>query len=266
IKTFHSGINVPAFAIGNVAPASLLGTMDLLNLTEIKDLQLDWNSKMLKVLSNMYEDGTSLVHQSGKGALDNIDHIKAALTDNMSLDHYTVDHDAEYPSDWPGDELAKSFKSVAQLIKMEVGLKVATVDFDGWDMHDGQEWRFKKMTDALSRNIVAFYNDIHKYHKKTTIVAMSEFGRRLKANRNGGTDHGYGGLMMVLGGNVKGGRMYGNWPGLASDQLDKGVDLAITTDYRNVLTEILLKRKLVSDYSSIFPKFDKYSPMDIMEG
>jgi uncharacterized protein (DUF1501 family) len=133
-------------------------------------------------------------------------------------------------------------------------------------MYDGQEGRFKRMTDALSRNITAFYNDIHNYHKKTTIVVMTEFGRRLKANNNGGTDHGYGGLMMVLGGNVRGGKMYGEWPGLSSEQLDKGVDLAITTDYRNVLTEILLKRKLVSDYSTIFPKFDKYASLNIMEG
>jgi uncharacterized protein (DUF1501 family) len=266
LKTFHSGIHVPAFAIGNVAPASLLGTMDLLNLTEMKDLKLDLNSKMLKVLYGMYEEGSSLVHQSGKGALDNIEHLKAALSDEQSLEHYVPDHGAEYSSDWPGEELANSFKSVAQLIKMDIGLKVATVDFDGWDMHDGQEGRFKRMTDALSRNITAFYNDIHNYHKKTTIVVMTEFGRRLKANNNGGTDHGYGGLMMVLGGNVRGGKMYGEWPGLSSEQLDKGVDLAITTDYRNVLTEILLKRKLVSDYSTIFPKFDKYASLNIMEG
>jgi uncharacterized protein (DUF1501 family) len=266
LKTFHSGVHVPAFAIGNVAPASLLGSMDLLNLTNIKDLKLDLNSRMMKVLSGMYEEGSSLVHQSGKGALDNIEHLKAALSDEQSLDHYAPDHSAEYPSEWPGQELANSFKTVAQLIKMDIGLKVATVDFDGWDMHDGQEGRFKAMTNALSRNIAAFYNDIHNYHKKTTIVVMTEFGRRLKANNNGGTDHGYGGLMMVLGGNVKGGKMYGKWPGLSSEQLDKGVDLAITTDYRNVLTEILLKRKLTSDYTTIFPKFNTYASLDIMEG
>jgi uncharacterized protein (DUF1501 family) len=265
IKTFHSGVYVPAFAIGNTAPASLLGNMDSLNLTEIRDLKLDWNPKIKNILSEMYADGDSLVHISGKGALDNIEHIKSAVKESSGFEHYTPEHNADYAKDYPGEELARSFKTVAQLIKMDIGLKVATVDFDGWDMHDGQQWRFKEMIDALSRNMVAFYNDIYKYHDKVTVVVMSEFGRRLKENKNGGTDHGHGGVMMVLGNNVKGGKMYGKWPGLENENLDKGVDLAITTDYRSVLAEVLLNRKLVKDHKDIFPKFDKYSPHGIIK-
>lgn len=87
---------------------------------------------------------------------------------------------------------------------------------------------------------------------------MTEFGRRLKANKSGGTDHGYGSVMMVLGGNVNGGNMYGSWPGLANEQLDNGVDLAVTTDYRTVLSEIMVKRNLVKDPQVIFPKFNDY--------
>ncbi len=265
IKSFHSGVVVPAYAIGNTAPASLLGSMDLLNLTEIKDLKFNWNPQLQKILSQMYDEGDSLVHLSGKSALQNIDHIKAAMKGSSGLEQYTPEAEAKYDTVWPGEELAKSFKAVAQLIKMEVGLKIATVDFDGWDTHDGQGWRFPRLIEALSRNLTAFYNDIYKYHKKVTIVVMSEFGRRLKANKNGGTDHGHGGAMMVLGGNVKGGKLYGKWPGLTNEQLDKGVDLAVTTDYRTVLTEILMKRNLINDYSKIFPKFDSYSPIGIIK-
>jgi uncharacterized protein (DUF1501 family) len=265
IKTFHSGVYVPAFAIGNIAPASLLGSMDSMNLTETRDLKLDWNPKMKSILSDMYMDGETLVHISGRGALDNIEHIKSAVKDSSGLDHYTPEDNADYSKDYPGEDLAKSFKTVAQLIKMDIGLKVATVDFDGWDMHDSQSWRFKGMIGALSKNMVAFYNDIYKYHDKVTVVVMSEFGRRLKENKNGGTDHGHGGVMMVLGKNVKGGKMYGKWPGLENENLDKGVDLAITTDYRSVLAEILLNRKLVKEHKDIFPKFDKYNPLGIIK-
>lgn len=213
----------------------------------------------------MYEEGDSLIHLSGKSAMQNIDHIKSAVNNTSNLDHYHPEDNAKYDTKWPGNDLAKSFKAVAQLIKTDIGLKVATLDFDGWDMHDGQGSRFPNLAEALSNNLIAFYNDIYRYHNKTTIVVMSEFGRRLKANKNGGTDHGHGGLMMVLGGNVNGGKMYGKWPGLENEQLDKGVDLAVTTDYRNVLTEILLKRKLVSDYAKIFPKYNGYAPLGIVK-
>ncbi|MBX9851844.1 MAG: DUF1501 domain-containing protein, partial [Cytophagaceae bacterium] len=171
---------------------------------------------------------------------------------------------AKYFTEWPGEDLSKSFKAVAQLIKMDVGLKVATVDYDGWDMHDGQEWKFPKWIEALSRNLQAFYNDINAYQNKVTVVLMTEFGRRLKANKSGGTDHGHGSVMMVLGGNVNGGKMYGKWPGLANEQLDNGVDLAVTTDYRTVLSEVLLKRKLINDHKIIFPKFEGYSGLGII--
>ena len=93
---------------------------------------------------------------------------------------------------------------------------------------------------------------------------MSEFGRRVKANKNEGTDHGYGNVMWVLGGNIKGGNIYGKWPGLANDQLNKGVDLDITTDYRTVLSEILSKRMGQKDISSVFPKFNYKNPLGII--
>lgn len=264
LHSFHSGTIVPAFAVGSTPPASLLGSMDYMNMTELKNLKLDWNSSLISILSEMYADGDSIVHRSGKNALVNIEHIVSSLKNPSELESYKPLSSANYFSEWPGEDIAKSLKAVAQLIKMDIGLKVATVDYDGWDMHDGQEWKFPKWIEALSRNIQAFYNDINAYEKKVTVVLMTEFGRRLKANKNGGTDHGHGGVMMVLGGNVNGGKMYGKWPGLANEELDKGVDLAVTTDYRTVLSEILIKRKLAEDHRMIFPKYESYSPLGIM--
>jgi uncharacterized protein (DUF1501 family) len=264
LQSFHTGSIVPAFAMGSASPASLLGTMDQLNLLELKDLKLDMNPSLLSVLSEMYSEGNSLVHQSGKNALLNIEHIKSGLN-GSGLENYLPHSSANYSTEYPGGDLAKSLKSVAQLIKLNAGLKVATIDFDGWDMHDAQEWKFPQWVEALSRNLQAFYNDIHAYQNKVTVVAMTEFGRRLKANKNGGTDHGHGSVMMVLGGNVNGGKMYGKWPGLANEELDNGVDLAVTTDYRTVLSEILINRNLAKDSKIIFPKFENYSGLGIIK-
>lgn len=265
INTFHQGSIVPAYAIGAASPASLLGSMDQMNLSQLKDLNLDWDPTLLSILSEMYNDGDTMVHRSGKNALQNLEHIRASLENAGGSEDYTPHSSARYFNEWPGDELAKSFKTVAQLIKLDAGLKVATIDFDGWDMHDGQEWKFPKWTEALSRNLQAFYNDIHSHHTKVTTVLMTEFGRRLKANKNGGTDHGHGGLMMVLGENINGGNMFGKWPGLANEELDNGVDLAVTTDYRTVLSEIMIKRKLISEPKMVFPKFDGYTSMGIVK-
>ena len=265
IQSFHSGDIVPAYALGTNVPSSLLGTMEQVNLKEMKDMKLEINPAMLSILADMYSNGNSLVHRSGSSALRNIEYIKAAMKEGMNLESYTPHSSANYFTEWPGDDLSRSFKTLAQLIKMEVGVKVATIDFDGWDMHDGQDWKFPKWTEALSRNLQAFYNDINAYHKNVTIVMMSEFGRRLRANKNGGTDHGHGGVMMVLGGNVNGGKLYGTWPGLANGQLDNGVDLAVTTDYRTVLSELLVNRKLVTDFKPIFPKFSSYTSLGIIK-
>jgi uncharacterized protein (DUF1501 family) len=108
----------------------------------------------------------------------------------------------------------------------------------------------------MSRAVTAFYNDMSRFRTQMTIVVHSEFGRRLKANQSDGTDHGHGGVHMILGGGVKGGRLYGDWKGLANEQLDQGADLAVTTDYRTVLHEVLTKRVGLADTRAIFPGFE----------
>jgi uncharacterized protein (DUF1501 family) len=111
------------------------------------------------------------------------------------------------------------------------------------------------LTEGLSKALGAFYNDLGNYQSKVTIMVMSEFGRRLKSNKSNGTDHGHGNVMFVLGGNVHGGKMYGAWPGLENEQLDNHVDLAVTSDYRAVLGEILMKRMGSEKLGYIFPGY-----------
>lgn len=103
---------------------------------------------------------------------------------------------------------------------------------------------------------MAFWRDLGNARDHTCVVVMSEFGRRLRSNTSGGTDHGYGNAMMVLGGTVAGGQMLGDWPGLANETLDDGADLAITTDYRHVLGEVMAKHMGAPDLGSIFPAFE----------
>jgi uncharacterized protein (DUF1501 family) len=122
---------------------------------------------------------------------------------------------------------------------MDVGLAAVCVDHGGWDTHEGQPGRFANQVRQLSLGLAAFHEDMAAALRPVVIVVMTEFGRRVRANKSGGTDHGHGGCWLVLGDQVRGGRMAGKWPGLATQQLDQGVDLAVTTDYRAVLSEAL---------------------------
>jgi hypothetical protein len=150
---------------------------------------------------------------------------------------------------------------------------VATVEFGGWDTHEDQgndAGQFANQVDALARALGAFYNDLDtsatNYMKRVTVVVISEFGRRLKENASTGTDHGHGNVMLLLGENVHGGRMFGSWPGLAPENLDNSVDLAITTDYRAVLSEVLIRRLRNPDLAAVFPGLTTYAPSGIVAG
>ena len=152
-------------------------------------------------------------------------------------------------------DFARPLKTIAELIKMDMGLEVATLDFGDWDTHENQPGRFKNNVQRLSDGIAAFWNDMSAYHDRMVLVTVTEFGRRLRSNKSNGTDHGRSSVMTVLGGKVAGGRCYGRWPGLKSEQLDEGVDLAVTTDYRQVLSEVLNHRSGENSNAAWFPNF-----------
>ena len=145
------------------------------------------------------------------------------------------------------------------------------MDLGGWDTHEGQgeqgEGYFANRIQELANGLMAFYTDMLSYADRVTVVVMSEFGRRLRENENAGTDHGHGNMMIVLGGNVNGGQVYASpWPGLAPGALDEGQDLAITTDYRRVLSEIAIRRLGNPNLGTVFPGYQGYSPLGIVNG
>ncbi len=157
--------------------------------------------------------------------------------------------------------LSNVLRPLAQVIKMDVGVELATADFLGWDHHEYLINAFPQQAGELGNALFAFNEDLGEHSRRVTVVMMTEFGRRVRENANNGTDHGAGAVMLIQGAGVNGGKMYGDWPGLKDSQLDQG-DLAVTTDYRRVLAEALVKRQGQSAIESVFPTVP-YSPLGV---
>jgi uncharacterized protein (DUF1501 family) len=156
---------------------------------------------------------------------------------------------------YPDHDFGNKLRFLAEMLRMAPDISIATADLDGWDTHESQANQFPDLVRTLSQSLSAFHKHLQKIGRPATIVVQSEFGRRIKANESGGTDHGHGGLMMVLGPTVNGGQNYGRWPGLAAEQLDEGMDLAVTTDFRDVLSTMLAHHGASSAIAAAFPGY-----------
>ncbi|MDX9991037.1 MAG: DUF1501 domain-containing protein [Anaerolineales bacterium] len=243
---------LPALA-APTQPTALLGTTATVSMSTPGDLS-QWDNGLLSeqqtALRRLYR-GDSLLHQSGLRTLDAV-----ATVAPLNEQEYRPQNGAKYQD----DELGTQLKTVAQLIKMEAGLRVATLDFGGWDTHEYQNnaegGYMGDLLSSLGENLANFYRDLDQgYTDKLSVVVLSEFGRRLTQNDSNGTDHGHGSVMFALGGGVNGGQVYGSWPGLANEQLYDRADLAVTTDYRQVLSELLLKRLKNPNLEAVLPGF-----------
>ncbi|HEX4955660.1 MAG TPA: DUF1501 domain-containing protein [Thermoanaerobaculia bacterium] len=263
-----SGILVPSLAVGGLQPLSQLGSDETINMGSPGDFSLDigpWRYRDLQrvTLRNLYESDTSWLHQAGLQALDAVDIIELYASGG-----YTPRPGVSYPDTWFGQNL----QTIAQLVKLDVGLRVATVDLGGWDTHEnqgnGSGGYFSGLLGELCGGLAALYEDLDEgsppHTSKLTVVVMSEFGRRAYENSAQGCDHGHGNNMFVLSGNAIGG-LHGSWPGLAQGQLNEG-DLEVTTDFRRVLSEILIRRLGNPALSAIFPGYSGYSPLGVVQG
>ena len=251
---------LPALAIGAAAPDSLRGAAEVAVAEDLSGLRLAGGhgySTAIRAMMARRLGNDTLIGAPLRRLLSLSDVLEArvALDDDGNLRPYQ-------PSvDYPESPLSDALRTLAQTIKLGLGLRVATVDYGGWDTHVGQADTFSGLVDGLSAPLMAFWRDLGAEQERVSVVVMSEFGRRLKANESGGTDHGHGNVMMVLGAPIKGGRMYGRWPGLANDALDAGADLAITTDYRQVLAELMAGPMGHADIAGLFPGFTAASPL-----
>jgi uncharacterized protein (DUF1501 family) len=167
---------------------------------------------------------------------------------------YKPENGAEYPRTPFGNSLLQ----IAQLIKAGVGLEVAFTDIGGWDTHvneGNQQGQLGNLLRPFSNAIAAFHIDLGQRMDDVVVLTMSEFGRTARENGNRGTDHGHANAMFVLGNSVRGGKVYGDWPGLKSDKLYEGRDLALTTDFRDVFGEIATRHLGAKDLKAIFPGY-----------
>jgi uncharacterized protein (DUF1501 family) len=168
---------------------------------------------------------------------------------------YTPAPGANYPRGRFGDSL----RQTAQLLKADLGVEVAFTDIGGWDHHVNEgstQGQLANLLREFSQAIAAFWTDLGDLGENTVIVSMSEFGRTARENGNRGTDHGHANVMFVLGGPVKGGKVYGQWPGLNDNQLYEGRDLALTTDFRRVLGEVVSRHLGNRQLDAVFPGFE----------
>jgi uncharacterized protein (DUF1501 family) len=162
-------------------------------------------------------------------------------------------------ADYPRSPFGQALKQIVQLAKSNVGLEIAFADIGGWDTHVRQgadQGQLAGRLDDFSRSIAALVTDLGDRLADTVVLTMSEFGRAVNENGNGGTDHGHGNAMFVIGGGVRGGRVYGRWPGLAVERRYDRRDLAVTTDFRDVFGEIVSRHLGVRDARAIFPGYD----------
>jgi len=164
---------------------------------------------------------------------------------------YPPENGAEYPKSAVGQRL----QQIGVMIKAQIGVEVMFLDCGGWDNHVNEgavQGQLSNLLRDLGDSLAAFYRDMGDRMGDIVVVTMSEFGRTAKENGNRGTDHGHATCMFVMGGDVKAGRVYGKWPGLAEQQLNDGRDLALTTDFRSVVGEILVKHQGVKDWRRCF--------------
>jgi uncharacterized protein (DUF1501 family) len=179
---------------------------------------------------------------------------------------YRPANGAAYPVEFPASDLARALKDAAHLIKANVGTSVISIDFGSWDMHadygNQAGGQMQSMVGAFAAAVAAFFQDLGSLGSRVTLATISEFGRRVAQNGNRGLDHGWGNMMLLMGGGVRGGQYYGQWPGLANGKLVSG-DLQVTTDYRNVLGEIVSARFPDRPLSQVFPGLT-YRPLGVM--
>ena len=246
-----------AIGIGHATPKSLVGASPTISINKIADFGLTLGDELGPVMQNTLKgifNKNTLLDQQAQGAL-------SAISTLVETDpgQYLPENGAVYPD----SEFGNHMLELGQLIKSGLAMEVACIDFHGWDHHNNENQVLPGMLDDLSSSLDAFMTDMGARMQNITLVAMSEFGRRAYENASNGTDHGHGNFMFTLGAGVKGGRVYGNWPGLGDGQLVYNGDLAATTDYRTVLTELLGSRFGVSDPDGLFPDYAPQQLLDI---
>jgi uncharacterized protein (DUF1501 family) len=284
-----SGLPVPelssVFGFASTLPLSLLGSNDAFTVSRAEEFRVDgfhwaWDDTNPDIaghqgahtlIDDLWAQSGGLLGAKGRTTAQALEQMR-----DIAFAEYQPEGGAQYP----GDGLGVQMKNLAQLIKQDTGLVAATLDYGGWDTHEGQGLpqpgnpdhydNYGIRLEGLSRALDAFYTDLSESSQgnlmnQVTVVILSEFGRKVRGNQSSGTDHGYGNVMMALGGNVNGG-FHGSFPGLDKASLFEGQDLAVTTDYRQVVAEALVRRMELStgNLEQVFPGLT-YQPIGVFQ-
>ena len=245
-----------AVAIGPNLPRMLHGSASAIALPDLRQFKVMPQSPAMAAtvqggFEAMYAQTVDhALHGTGTETFEAIDMLR-----KVDPNKYAPENGAQYPT----SRLGQSLQQIGQLLKANIGVEVLFVDCGGWDNHvneGGVQGQLSNLLRDLGQGLAGFHQDMGDRMQDIVVVTMSEFGRTAKENGNRGTDHGHANCMFVMGGDVKGGRVYGAWPGLADHQLNEGRDLALTTDFRLVLGEVLSKHNGVLDLSAVFPGFE----------
>ena len=237
-------------------PRAMQGKAPTLAISNLADFRIRAGQTSDSVqggFEDLYEEGNDDLHGTGKETFEAINYLK-----QVNPAQYKPENGATYPTTPFGNAL----RQTAQLIKAGVGLEVAFTDIGGWDTHvneGNQQGQLSNLLRQFSQSIAALYTDLGQRMDDVVILTMSEFGRTARENGNRGTDHGHANAMFVVGNSVRGGKVYGQWPGLESDQLYEGRDLALTTDFRDVFGEIAQKHLGAPNLKAVFPGYEASS-------
>lgn len=241
-----------AIGWGDIVQSSLRGPVPATALASIADFHLqgfeEQAAQFQGALASMYS-GSGYLDVQARQTFDAVTRLAAAAPEQ-----YEPAHGARYPD----SDFGNSLRQVAQIVKADLGLEVACVDLGGWDTHEGQGGADGPMAEILSdlgSGLRAFYQDLQDRMGRITVLTMTEFGRRIEENASEGTDHGNASFMFLMGGGINGGKVHGTWPGLAEGQLVDPGDLAVTTDFRTVLAEVLARRLGSTQLGEVFPGF-----------
>ncbi len=247
-----------------MTPAMLYGTQPTLSTRGLKRLRISGTDKRASAryaqLSTSWSQSSGPLGEAARSAVQ----ISRKYADTLG-GSYTPSNSAVYPTTSPASDLSLALRDTAKLIKEDVGTEVVSIDFGNWDMHanygNAEGGEMHAMVGALASSLAAFLTDLGALGDKVTIVTISEFGRRVQENGNQGLDHGWGNMMLLMGAGVKGGKYYGSWPWLKDDALVDG-DLQVTTDYRDVLAEVV-SRRFDRSAASVFPGLN-HRPLGLM--
>jgi uncharacterized protein (DUF1501 family) len=259
----HDATPFRAVSMTSAMPRSFYGDNETIAVSNLKDFSLPGKagiSLAAKSFEDLYDQtSSSLLNKTGKESFDAV-----KMLNKNDVKNYTPANGAIYPN----SPLGNALKQIAQLIKMDVGLEVAFAESGGWDTHFNQgtdNGAFARNVSDLSNSMHALWTDLGSIQDDVTIMTATEFGRTVKQNGSGGTDHGRGSCCFILGNDVNGGKVHGSVQPLVKENLADGRDLAVTTDFRSIFSEVADKHLLINNDATLFPDW-KGETIGVMKG